>query len=132
MDTSISTTRPVRRPRRRPFLAAAVVSLLVVGAGVTGVRLSSSVGRASPRPRPNAAATTHVDIPALWRELTAMPTADERNVVAALTPDVRAAPRHRRGPGRRGRAPLSMKAAGRGASIRPHCRCQRGGCADEG
>lgn len=90
MTTTITASTPIHHPRRRTVLSAAVVAVLALGAGVAAGRLTSSDGATTHQARPAVAASTTSDVDALWDELSTMPVSERDNVVAGLSPSVRA------------------------------------------
>lgn len=90
MSTTIANRPSIPHPHRRTLLSVAIVAALALGGGVAAVSLTSSDGSASSHTSPAAAPATNVDVQALWNELAAMPSSERDNIVAGLSPTVRA------------------------------------------
>jgi hypothetical protein len=84
-----SGARSVNR-RRRGLVSVVLAAALGFGAGAAVVGLTSS-GDTTSRPAHAAPAVTpNVDVQAMWNTLSTLPEPTEANVVAGLTPGVRA------------------------------------------
>ena len=90
MSTTITTRPPIHQPRRRTLLSVALVAVLALGAGGAAGRLTSSDHSTTPHTNNAATTVANVDAQALWDQLLTMPAAERNNVVAGLSPAVRA------------------------------------------
>ena len=72
------------------LLSVAVAAALAVGAGAAAVSLTSSDGSTSHHTNPAATPATNIDVQALWNQLSALPANERDNIVAGLSPNVRA------------------------------------------
>ena len=90
MNTTIATRPSIPHPHRRTLVSVAIVAAVALGGGAAAVSLTSSDGSTSPHTSPAAAPATNVDVHALWNELSAMPVSERDNIVAGLSPTVRA------------------------------------------
>ena len=90
MTTIITTRPPIHQPRRRTLLSVALVAVLALGAGAAAGRFTSSDHSTSAHTNVAATTATNVDAQALWDQLSTMSAAERDNVVAGLSPAVRA------------------------------------------
>jgi hypothetical protein len=88
--STITTRPPIHQPRRRTMLSVALVAVLALGAGAAAGRLTSSDHSTSARTNLAATPVANVDADALWDQLSTMSAAERDNVVAGLSPAVRA------------------------------------------
>jgi hypothetical protein len=82
-------TRATHHGPRRALISVAVATALAVGAGAAVVTLNSSDGTTSRQAHPTPTVKANVDVGTLFSQISAMPLAEERIVVAALDPSVR-------------------------------------------
>jgi hypothetical protein len=91
MTTTVTAQPSVHHPRRRALLSVAVAAALALGAGAAAaVSLTSSDGTTSHPTNPAAMPATKIDAQALWNQLSTLLPNERDNIVAGLTPNVRA------------------------------------------